>query len=211
MFLSSFGILIRDTMSNLQTNPGNYSTLIKSITETAFQRAIILGGKSIIDNELVEWLDIELPVDRHRRARGHCVDLIGRSISGYIICELKFGSNSATDSPSEANKQLNRYKIDIEYNYSILDRCNVHHKNGKPFLWKDIANNARYIIAANDQYWEYWLEHRNEAMPTDESCYSINIDKDCFKQQKGTNVSYTPHLPQYCIWHKLEKGQYEKD
>ena len=89
-------------------NPGNYSTQIKATTETAFQRAIILGEASTIDKETVEWLDIELPVDKHRKARGHCVDLIGRSKNSYIICELKFGKNSATDYPSFAKEELER-------------------------------------------------------------------------------------------------------
>ena len=75
----------------MKSNPRDYSTLIKSTTETAFQRAIILNKTSIIDNEIVEWLDIELPIDKDRKnARGHCVDLIGRSAKGYVICELKF-------------------------------------------------------------------------------------------------------------------------
>ena len=137
------------------SNPGNYSTLIKATTETAFQRAIILGETSIIDNELVEWLDIELPVDEFRKARGHCVDLIGRSKNGYIICELKFGKNSATDSPSFAKEELARYRKDIVLNYKHLDESNIHHKNGKAFNWEDVANNARYIIAANTEYWRY--------------------------------------------------------
>lgn len=191
-------------MSALKTNPGNYSTKISSTTETAFQRAIILGETSLIDNEIVEWLDIELPVDKHRRARGHCVDLIGKSISGFIICELKFGSNSATDSPSYAEEELKRYCKDIEDNYSVLDNSNVHHKNGKMFLWKDIAKNARYIIAANNQYWEYWLNHRKVELPHEIACYTISVDAMCFKQQKGKNVTYTPILPK-CDWNKLEK------
>ena len=185
-------------------NPGPYSTLIKATTETAFQRAIILGETSIIDNEIVEWLDIELPVDKHRKARGHCVDLIGRSKNSYIICELKFGKDSATDYPSFAKEELERYRKDIEFNYEHLDNSNTHHKNGKPFRWMDIANNTRYIIAANQEYWNYWREHRKEQLPEGIDCYSIDIDVSCFKRQKGNNVSYTPTLPK-CNWIKLNK------
>ena len=186
-------------------NPGNYRTEIRSTTETAFQRAIILGKTSIIDNEIVEWFDIELPVDKDRtKARGHCVDLIGRSKNGYFICELKFGKNSATDSPSYAKEELERYRTDIENNYEYLDSSNIHHKNGVDFKWEDIAKNSRYIIVANQEYWSYWLEHRKEQLPEGFDCYSININSDCFEIQKGNNENYTPTLPK-CEWVKLNK------
>jgi hypothetical protein len=185
-------------------NPGNYSTQIKATTETAFQRAIILGEASTIDKETVEWLDIELPVDKHRKARGHCVDLIGRSQNGYIICELKFGKNSATDYPSFAKEELERCRKDIEFNCKHLDNSNTHHKNGKPFKWEDIAKNSRYIIAANQEYWDYWLGHRKEQLPEGVDCYSIDIDVSCFKHQKGNNENYTPTIPQ-CNWEKLNR------
>lgn len=185
-------------------NPGNYSTQIKATTETAFQRAIILCEASTIDKETVEWLDIELPVDKHRKARGHCVDLIGRYKNGYIICELKFGKNSATDYPSFAKEELERYRKDIEFNCKHLDNSNTHHKNGKPFKWEDIAKNSRYIIAANQEYWDYWLGHRKEQLPEGVDCYSIDIDVSCFKHQKGNNENYTPTLPQ-CNWEKLNR------
>ncbi len=191
-------------MSKLKSTPGNYSTLIKATTETAFQRAIILGKTSIIDNEIVEWLDIELPVDKNRKARGHCVDLIGRDANGYIICELKFGNNSATDSPNDAAAEIARYLDDIKTNYTELDNCNIHHKNGIPFLWQDIACSARFIIAANHDYWKYWLEHREYDIPQNFDCYSIDIDVKCFKQQKLQKDSYTPQLPE-CSWVKLNK------
>lgn len=184
--------------------PGSYSTQIKATTELAFQRAIILGETSIIDNDIVEWLDIELPVDKHRKARGHCVDLIGRSKNGYIICELKFGKNSATDYPSFAKEELERYRKDIVFNYKHLDDGNTHHENGKPFKWEDIAKNSRYIIAANQEYWNYWLGHRKEQLPEDIDCYSIEINVDCFKLQKGNNEKYTSALPK-CTWTKLNQ------
>lgn len=185
---------------------GNYITEIKSTTETAFQRAIILGGTSIIDGEIVEWLDIELPVDESRKARGHCVDLIGKSKDGYVICELKFGKNSATDSPGEASSQLERYRVDIKSNSSVLDEKKIYHKNGKQFLWKDIADNARYIIAANEEYWSYWLTHRKVQLQNDFECYSLNVKNDCFKQQKTKNTKYVPELPE-CKWTRLRNNE----
>ena len=127
----------------MKSNPRDYSTLIKSTTETAFQRAIILNKTSIIDNEIVEWLDIELPIDKDRKnARGHCVDLIGRSAKGYVICELKFGNDSNSDSPNDAAEEITRYSVEIKNNYAELDNCGIHHTNGAPFLWEDIAKNA---------------------------------------------------------------------
>lgn len=184
---------------------GNYSTEIRSTTETAFQRAIILGGTSIIDGEIVEWLDIELPVDGSRKAaRGHCVDLIGKSKDGYVICELKFGKNAATDSPEEASNQLKMYRANIERYWSVLDGEKIYHKNGKPFLWKEIADNARYIIAANEEYWSYWLTHKEEVqLPSDFECYSLNVKNDCFKQQKANNTKYKPELPE-CEWTRIK-------
>ena len=184
----------------MKTNPGNFSTTIKSTTETAFQRAIILNGPSVIDGESVEWLDIELPVDRHRKARSCCLDLIGLSESGYVVCELKFGKNSATDDPDDAATEIGRYKRDIQYNFVDLDEeDNVHHKNGKHFYWKDVAKNARYIIAANKAYWDYWLCHRGVKLPKGIKCYSLDVDVDCFKLQKGALESYEPTLPD-CNW-----------
>ena len=187
----------------MNSNPGDYSTLIKSTTETAFQRAIILNKTSIIDNEIVEWLDIELPVDKDRKnARGHCVDLIGRSAMGYVICELKFGNDSNSDSPNDAAEEIARYLIEIKNNFVELDNSGIHHTNGATFLWKDIAKNARFIIAANQDYWKYWLEHRKYILPHNFDCYSIDVDVKCFKQQKQDKELYTPKLPE-CTWLKL--------
>lgn len=187
----------------METNPGYYRTSIKSTTETAFQRAIILNEFSVIDGETIEWLDIELPVDKHRKARGHCVDIIGHSDSGYVICELKFGRNSATDDPNCAAAEINRYQNDVQINYGDLDEGdNLHHKNGKHFYWKDVAETARLIIAANEQYWEYWLKHRRMKLPEGINCYSLNVHYDWFREQKkkcGCGP-YTPSLPEDCVW-----------
>ncbi len=185
----------------MKTNPGYYSTSIKSTTETAFQRAIILKECSVIDGETIEWLDIELPVDGHRKARGHCLDLIGHSDSGYVICELKFGENSATDDPNYAAAEIERYQNDIQSNYDDLDEGdNLHHKNGKHFCWKDVARTARLIIAANEQYWEYWFKQRGAKLSEDIKCYSLNVKTNWFKEQKGGCGTYTPSLPEDCVW-----------
>lgn len=184
----------------MKTNPGNYSTIIKSTTETALQRAIIINGASIIDGETVEWLDIELPVDLTPKPRRQCLDLIGLSDSGYVICELKFGDNSSTDKPEDAANEVLIYKKYIEDNYKELDlNNNVHHKNGEPFLWSDVAHKSRCIIAANEAYWDYWLNHRGLKLPKEIKCYSLDIDVNGFKSQKGGQTTYEPALPD-CNW-----------
>ena len=189
----------------MKTNPGNFSTTIKSTTETAFQRAIFLKNPSFVEGETIDWLDIELPVDLVRKSRRKCLDLLGLSDSGYVICELKFGEDSSTDKPEDAAKEVLCYKKFIEDNYKELDaENNVHHKNGKPFLWSDVAQNSRCIIAANEAYWDYWLNHRGSKLPIGVKCYSLDVDVDCFKLQKGELESYEPTLPK-CNWNLVKE------
>lgn len=177
----------------MKSNPTNYSKEIKSTTETAFQRAIIIGEKSIIDGKEVTWLDIELPVDTHSKARRKCIDLIGRCDDEYIVCELKFGRDSATDAPYEAKAEVEVYMQSIKYNHKELDKeNNIHHTNGKHFYWRDVAEKGRPIIAANDAYWSYWREHRNVPVPADIPCYSLNVDTQYFKHLKKEKEKYTP-------------------
>ncbi len=188
------------------TNPGYYHTSIKSTKETAFQRAIILNEFSVIDGETIEWLDIELPVDQYRKARGHCLDLIGHSDSGYVICELKFGRTSAKNDPSHAAEQVKQYQTEILSNYDVLDEGgNLHHKNGNHFYWKDVAGTSRLIIAANEQYWEYWLKElkkERKKLPEGVKCYSLNVKTDWFEEQKEKSGcgTYSPSLPEDCVW-----------
>ena len=187
----------------MNSNPTTFSTLIKSTTETALQRAIILGEKSIIDGKEVTWLDIELPVDTHSKARRHCIDLIGQTDDEYIICELKFGRDSATDAPYEAKAEVNVYMESIKFNHKELDKeDNIHHTNGKHFYWRDVAEKGRPIIAANEAYWTYWKEHRSVPVPTDIPCYSLNVDVQYFKQQKNEKILYEPSI-NGLIWTKL--------
>ena len=184
----------------MKTNPGNFSTIIRSTTETAFQRAIFLKAPSFVEGETIDWLDIELPVSLVRKSRRQCLDLLGLSDSGYVICELKFGDNSSTDKPEDAAIEVLSYQKFIKDNYKELDsEDNVHHKNGKPFLWSDVAQNSRCIIAANEAYWDYWLNQRGLTLPKGIKCYSLNLDVDCFKSQKGAHESYEPALPD-CRW-----------
>lgn len=186
----------------MKSSPQAFSTTIASTTETALQRSIIINEHSIIDGKKVIWLDIELPVDKHRKARGHCIDLIGESDDGYIICELKFGKDSSTDAPDYAYAEVKRYVQDILFNYPDLDESNIHHTNGKHFYWKDVAKNCRPIIAANKEYWSYWINHRKMEIPSDIPCYSLNVDVQYFKQLKQDKEVYTPMVEEI-IWTKL--------
>lgn len=96
------------------------------------------------------------------------------------------------------------YKSLIEENYAELDINKVQHTNGKDFLWSDVAKNAQYIIAANKEYWEYHLKQKdNQLPPEDISCYSIDVDIEYFKRQKGVNKQYMPNIPSDCIWERL--------
>ena len=187
----------------MKSNPTTYSTVIKSTTETALQRSIIINERSIIDGEEVTWLDIELPVDKKRKARGHCIDLIGKTSKGYIICELKFGKDSGTDDPIDAETEVQRYIRDIQYNFPDLDEDdNIHHTNGKHFFWKDVAQNCRPIIAANGEYWSYWIKHRGMDIPKETACYSLNVDVQYFKQLKRDKEEYEPRIKDI-VWTKL--------
>ena len=71
--------------------PREFKTTIRHTAECAFQRAIIQGKKSIVKEEVINWIDIELPVDGSNSPRGKCIDLIGKDSHGnYVLCELKF-------------------------------------------------------------------------------------------------------------------------
>ena len=188
----------------MKSNPTTYSTVIKSTTETALQRAIIKGKKSIIEGKEVTWLDIELPIDTHSKARRRCIDLIGKTDDEYIVCELKFGKDSATDAPYEAKAEVEIYMQAIKYNHKELDKeNNIHHINGERFLWKDVAEKGRPIIAANEAYWSYWKKHRKVPVPADVPCYSLNVDTQYFKRLKQDREKYEPILNDL-IWTSLK-------
>lgn len=188
----------------MKSRPREYSTVIASTTETALQRSIIANEQSFVDGKIITWLDIELPVDKLRKARGHCIDLIGKTDDDeYIICELKFGKDSATDSPCRAADEVMNYLQYIRENYPSLDRDdNIHHTNGKHFYWKDVARKGRPIIAANDAYWSYWIKHREVSIPTDIPCFSLNVDVQYFKKLRNDREKYEPVI-QDLTWKRL--------
>lgn len=169
---------------------------IVATTETAFQRAILRNGKTILGKKTeIEWLDIELPVDKERGSRGHCVDLIGKKGNRYVICELKFGKDSSTDNPEIAAKQVRSYYEEIQRNWRYLEKQDLHHEDGKMFKWEDLASNQTILcVAANSAYWAYWLGHRkvNLSNITDIEFYSVDIPANLFEKQKAMNNEYTP-------------------
>ncbi len=184
------------------TNPKDVSFNVSTTAETAFQRALFLSENSKIEGiGIVRWLDLELPVDRDRKARGHCIDLIGRAEdNSMVICELKFGK-PGNGSPQKAKEQLENYYKAVISNYDKLDEGNtLHHKNTLShghFFWEEIASDStKLIIAANDDYWIFW-EKKGELLPFRTNCYKINIPTNYFKMLKEQSKmeKYCPKVP----------------
>lgn len=187
-------------------DPKKFSVVISDTGERAFQRGIILGKQSVLNGQDVTWLDIELPVDISGQVRGHCMDLIGIDSDGnYVLCELKFGNSK--DSPEDAAKQLCEYMKLIKANYKFLGDS-YHHDNGKPINWEKVANcHTRLVIAANNGYWERYLEPRRKGIVCDTmgmECYSVDIKDDTFVNQKLNKETYTPIMPEEGLkWNKI--------
>ena len=156
--------------SDYKTKPGKASMEIRSVGETAFQRAIFLSRKSKIDfnsKKDILWKDLELPVVFSKNPKRNCVDLIGNIGNQLVICELKFmkKTSSSSDSPWYAVLEL------LIYYYMILENCNklddeeVYHENirGK-FEWKSILfPNPLLMVVANERYWNFWLKKQKNA------------------------------------------------
>lgn len=193
-------------------NPVRYGTEIRHTAECALQRAIILSSVSKLNGKEVEWLDIELPVDYSGNARGKSIDLIGIDKEGhYVLCELKFRKQSHDNgNPEEAAKQVKEYHGLIKKNH---DKIHGHKENGKPIDWQEVASDrTRLIIAANTKYWNFWNRKRKQGMNFDTSnveLYSIPTDEFEFKNQKGNNITYTPHMPaRGTSWATLSEDDY---
>ena len=175
-------------MSKKWTNPGDVSFIISSTAETAFQRAIyLLGGCEIEGLGHVQWLDLELPVDSHRKGRGHCLDLVGRlDDMSMVICELKFGK-PGNGNPMKAEDQILYYYSEIQNNHQRLDEGELHHKNALKagyFEWNEVSKpSTKLIIAANADYWNYW-DKRGVFTSNKVICSKIDVQTNCFKKQK---------------------------
>lgn len=189
--------------------PKKYREEIRHTAECAFQRAIILGGQSVLNGQSVIWLDIELPVDLSGHARGRCVDLIGIDVEGnYVLCELKFRKKYRDNgNPEEAAKQLSEYMELIKANYKAFG-SSYHHDNGKPINWEKVTNgNTRLVIAANSGYWESYFGPRRKGETYNTmgmECYSVDIKDDTFVNQKLNKKTYTPIMPEEGLeWNKI--------
>lgn len=142
------------------SNPGNFTTEIKDTGEKAHQRAILFQKKTELSDtkSIIEWYDIELPVEFNSNARRQAIDLIGGNINQFSICELKF--NNKKDTPLDAVKEILRYYRLILKNSKTLDDKNIHHRNqicNQNWKWSDIFTKENLIIvAANKKYWDYW-------------------------------------------------------
>lgn len=188
--------------------PRDFSIKIQSTSETAFQRSIWMSHSSQLNNTIVTWIDIELPVNVSGNPRGKCLDLIGiDNVGRYVLCELKFGS-PGNGNPSKALKQIQEYADFITLNASILVG---HHKRSEDrwiLNWK-IASDAdkrRLIIAGNDEYWNYWISQRGFEIPKSDNveCYTLPIPSNHYICQKGNSSRYTPTIvPKLNVWKML--------
>ena len=191
----------------------NIDKPINSTTETAFQRAVLRNGETILGGKRgktkITWLDIELPVetDNGSPKRRHCVDLIGKTDDNhYIICELKFGKSA--DEPEKAIKQLLEYHKAIKANYKNLDADDrLHHPGGKAFKWENLAApSTKLYVVANAAYWAYWSGRRGKNLKDIKDKYpgenieflSVDIPSDYFEKQKEKEKDlqglYTPEI-----------------
>ena len=182
-----------------RSKPSDYQKEVNSTSETALQRAIFNNGKTTIDLGEIEWLDLELPVDLERGGRGHCPDLLGKIGSRMVICELKFNTHSNNMKPQDAEIEVQGYYKKIVENHVELDRFgNLHRANCKSFNWSDFAkDDVIRIIAADQNYWDYWINHRKVSLPQNTPCYSIAVTPNYFKNQKHLSAGkYVPTMAQ---------------
>lgn len=189
------------------STPGYVSTNIKDTNEKALQRALLLQGSSLLDGKEVKWLDIELPVEFSENSRRRSVDIIGVDEDGqFYLCELKFSGSS--DTPRDAESQLQEYFDLIKDNAQELDENNIHHKKQKFFRWVDLDNsNPNLCIMADASYWCKWedkVEKVKLQHPEKVKCYAIDIDSDIFVNQQAEQGGgqFTPLLEEN-HWHTL--------
>jgi len=196
---------------------------IKSTGEKAFQRAIINGKKTLLDNqrssgvETVIWLDIELPVTLSASPRRICLDLLG-SLDGIpVLCELKYLESSPSNHPVYGVVELLIYYYFIHCNYQKLDKYGVHHHLIlKDFKWEVIVNNGfpQLLLVANKAYWDYWFKRidKNElvkqifdlGMMLDTNIHLFEAPNEDFILQKGDKPSFKPKV-QSNVWTKIKQ------
>jgi len=180
---------------------------VKSVNETAFQRAIFNAKTSSLifansNEKKVEWLDLELPITfKPRTSRRKCVDLVGK-LDKPFICELKYMKKSKGDPPEYGFFELLIYFYLLSCKPKELDEEEVYHKieNRDKFKWSDISKNKFMILAANESYWTYWKKGENDIfnfvaeaqMELGIKICLFNTEDVDFKEQKGNEPFYRP-------------------
>jgi hypothetical protein len=214
----------KNITTDYHTTPGTPNLNdIRSTGEKAFQRALMNTGYSYLQYKTdghpdkVVWLDLELPVTFNKNARRRSVDLIGYAEDAPILCELKYLENSRSDHPVYAICELLTYYYLIQCNYQKLDSHEVHHKLPlKRMKWESFVKvfSTQLIVAANESYWDYWLEHVVLKDLIEFVFFIIeNLDVNLhlfitpdidFKKQKGSKESYKPMITNEAPWRKLK-------
>ncbi|HUU89284.1 MAG TPA: hypothetical protein VMX17_16240 [Candidatus Glassbacteria bacterium] len=206
---------LRQKLTDYPSNPTNINLdNVKAVDETAFQRAILNKGETSLKSQSgkkykVNWFDGELPVIFGKLARRKCVDLIGKTDSRMIICELKFmkkTAKSSSYSPMYALLQLLIYYYFIKTNCKELDKQEIHHKNTKgKFKWENfISQTPLLIVVANKKYWDYWIEGKRREKDK-QNCF--DLIKHLKSELKLTNnllLFKTPDEDFHC-----HKGKYK--
>ncbi len=190
---------------------------IKDIGEKAYQRAIFQGNKTIYNEETIEWIDLEFPVEppSKGKARRKCIDLIGRSENYYVFAELK---KEKGDSPLYAISELIDYIyiLDRSINISKNDNneclhfhesANLPKKNTIKFFKDFSLEKSILIIAGNIDYWNDYSKDSNSRKCLIECKDFLNVEKNLnihyasypnedFKKQKerSSNDKYKPIL-----------------
>ena len=196
--------------------PGPYKPFVsvRNKYETALEKAIINKGFSSVGDELIYWLDGELPIEPKQRNYKR-LDLLGKDASGkYVLCELKFsGTGKGNKGPAAADNQLIEYKNLIQ---AYGERFGLH--SNRPhdvqFNLNDFLHHKpRLMVVADATYWDRWKginarRVKKRKLNEEVEHYSIDISTDDLEQQKlnaGKDNKYKPELPERAINWKFVK------
>ena len=181
-----FNELIFDVCTS---NPKIFKTdSIRSVGETAYQRAIYNGEFSELEDSVIQWLDGEIPVDINNASRRKCLDLIGKQIetNKLVLCELKYAKENKDkkDSPLYALIELLFYLDLIKKNSKNLP---IGHEvtRVEKWEWSDINSSTILIIAGNKNYWTYW---RNKKTWFRDKIYTLDNLKKTLKQLSDLDI-----------------------
>lgn len=196
-----------------KTNPGNPKLSdIKSITETAFQRAIFNQGLTNLKYnngtiESIQWIDLELPVNFNKNARRKNVDLIGfLNEDKPVLCELKFKFKTKGINPFYGVFELLIYFYLILKNYENLDNEKVFHECKKDSRFKWLLFKEKkplLILSANKDYWKDFSNYKEIEQLTNRIYNNYNIEIKLFKtpnesfeiqKNNSLNGKYEPKL-----------------